>query len=132
VMELARWGGRLLEHPRRSDKRDIGWALLSMKRRYAGGLDFVAEVSTGGRVFELVFADRLGVAEKRSERATVRAHADDQETFFDVFFRGAPSSGLEESGLLYIKGDRRHWNAIVRAFAPPPGSKVATRTDARD
>ncbi|HEX7668139.1 MAG TPA: helix-turn-helix domain-containing protein, partial [Polyangiaceae bacterium] len=32
VMELARWGGRLLAHPRRGDRMDIGWALLSMKR----------------------------------------------------------------------------------------------------
>src|SRR5689334_25171292 len=67
VMELARWGGRLLEHPRRGDKRDIGWALPSMKRRYAGGHDFIAEVSVKDRAFELIFANRLGVEEKRSD-----------------------------------------------------------------
>jgi DNA-binding HxlR family transcriptional regulator len=127
VMELARWGGRLLEHPRRADKRDIGWALLSMKRRYAGGLDLVAEVSAGSRSFELVFGERLGVEEKRSERALVRAHAGDQETFFDVFFRGVPAKKLVDEGLLAVEGDQRHWNAVVRAFAPPPGSKVAPK-----
>jgi DNA-binding HxlR family transcriptional regulator len=127
VMELARWGGRLLEHPRQSDKRDIGWALLSMKRRYAGGLDFVAEVSTEARSFELVFADRLGVEEKRSDRAVVRARASDQEVLFDVFFRGVASQNLERKGQLSIDGERRLWTAMVRAFAPPPGSNVAPR-----
>lgn len=130
VMELARWGGRLLEHPRQGDKRDIGWALLSMKRRYAGGLDFVAEVSTANRAFELVFADRLGVQEKTSERAAVRAHAKDQEVFFDVFFRGVPTRELERKGLLSVDGERSFWTAMVRAFAPPPGSNVALRKDA--
>ena len=130
VMELARWGGRLLEHPRQSDKRDIGWALLSMKRRYAGGLDFVAEVSTRDRAFELVFADRLGVEEKRSDRALVRARASDQEVLFDVFFRGVPSQDLERRGELSIEGERRLWTAMVRAFAPPRGSNVALRKDA--
>jgi DNA-binding HxlR family transcriptional regulator len=129
VMELARWGGRLLEHPRLGDKRDIGWALLSMKRRYAGGLDFVAEVSVEERAFELVFGERLGVEEKRSDRATVRAHADDQEVFFDVFFRGVPTQELERQGQLSIMGERRTWNAVLRAFAPPPGSNVALRKD---
>jgi DNA-binding HxlR family transcriptional regulator len=130
VMELARWGGRLLDHPRQGDKRDIGWALLSMKRRYAGGLDFIAEVSTKERAFELVFADRLGVEEKRSERAVVRARAADQEVLFDVFFRGVPGRELERRGLLSIQGERRLWSAVVRAFAPPPGSNVALRKDA--
>jgi len=126
-MELARWGGRLLDHPRQSDKRDIGWALLSMKRRYAGGLDFVAEVTTNGRSFELVFADRLGVEEKRSDRAFIRAHAADQEVLFDVFFRGVSSQNLERRGQLSIEGERRLWTAMVRAFAPPPGKSVARR-----
>lgn len=131
VMELARWGGRLLEHPRRHDKRDIGWALLSMKRRYAGGLDFIAEVSVGERAFELVLADRLGVEEKPSDRAVLRARADDQEVFFDVFFRGVPTRELERQGLLHIEGDRRLWSALTHAFAPPPGTPVALRNDAR-
>ncbi len=130
VMELARWGGRLLEHPRQSDKRDIGWALLSMKRRYAGGLDFVLEVSAADRTFELVFGDRLGVKEKSSDRAAVRARATDQEVLFDVFFRGVPTRELERRKMLTVEGERSLWAAVVRAFTPPPGSNVALRKDA--
>ena len=36
IMELGRWGGRFLVDPRRDDRRNIGWALISMKRRYLG------------------------------------------------------------------------------------------------
>src|SRR5689334_24472172 len=89
VMELARWGGRLLAAPRPDDRFDVGWALLSMKRRYTGGeLDFAAEVTCGDRVFDLVFTPRgLAVAERPNERAPVRIRATDQEALFDVFFR---------------------------------------------
>src|SRR6478735_2738073 len=36
IMELGRWGGRFLDRPRASDTVNIGWGLLSMKRRYRG------------------------------------------------------------------------------------------------
>jgi DNA-binding HxlR family transcriptional regulator len=120
VMELARWGGRLLATPRRGDRFDIGWALLSMKRRYAGGSSFVAEVKCGERSFELGFGpERLDVTEKPSERATLRIRAEDQEVLFDVFFRGVPTAKLERRGVLAVEGDRQLWDTVLRAFAPP-------------
>jgi hypothetical protein len=106
-----------------------------MKRRYPGGADFVAEVTSGARRFELVFTpDRLGVEEKASERAVVRAGAGDQEALFDVFFRGVPSAALERRGALTVTGDRARWADVLRAFAPPagpsggsPGKRVSGR-----
>ena len=118
VMELSRWGGRLLMHPRKTDRRDIGWALLSMKRRYRGGLDLIVELTSGERSFELCLGERLGLEEKRSDRAAVRAHAPAQDVFFDVFFRGMPSRSLEQKGRLSITGDRALWDAVVGAFEP--------------
>ena len=121
VMELGRWGGRLLQQPRRSDHRNIGWALLSMKRRYVGGLEAIVEVEAGDRRFELTFSkERLGVEEKASERATARVRAGDPERFFDLFFRGASRAGLEQTGAMVISGDRETMLAALGALGVEP------------
>jgi DNA-binding HxlR family transcriptional regulator len=123
VMELARWGGHLLNHPRRGDRMDIGWALLSMKRLYRGSPVFVAEIECGGRRFELAFGgERLGVAERPAERASLKIRAADQEALFDVFFRGVRSAALERRGALEVTGDRAQWSALLGAFTPPVAS----------
>lgn len=126
VMELARWGGRYLEHPRKGDRLDIGWALLSMKRRYVGGEDFVAEIACGPRTFTLTLApDRLGVEERAAERPVVSVRAGDQEALFDVFFRGVPTATLERRGALVVSGDPARWDTLRRALSRPlngPGS----------
>ena len=74
VMELARWGVRhLLNHPRRGDRRDIGWALLSMKRRYLKQLGLRCRngrAGSGGSNSSSA-GEHLGVLERPSERAGV-------------------------------------------------------------
>jgi DNA-binding HxlR family transcriptional regulator len=123
VTELARWGGHLLNHPRRGDRMDIGWALLSMKRRYRRSSAFVAEIASGARRFELVFGgDKLGVAERPSENAALKIGATDQEALFDVFFRGVRAEMLIGRGALYVTGDRALWRALLGAFALPIAS----------
>jgi DNA-binding HxlR family transcriptional regulator len=120
VMELARWGGRYLANPRKGDRMDIGWALLSMKRRYRGGEDFAAEITCEGRVFTLTLDPvRLGVEERGAERARVRIRAVDQEALFDVFFRGVPTSDLERRGALEVTGERAGWTALRHALDNP-------------
>jgi DNA-binding HxlR family transcriptional regulator len=121
VMELGRWGGKLLQHPRRGDQRDIGWALLSMKRRYAGGLEAIVEIGAGDRRFELTFTmGRLRVEEKPSERATARVRSGDQERFFDIFFRGASLGALEQGGAIAISGERKTMLAALGALGVLP------------
>ncbi len=121
VMELARWGGRLLDHPRRGDRRDIGWALLSMKRRYAGGLNLVVEITSGRRSFELRLGpERLSVEEKASERATLRVRAPGQEPLVDLLFRGVSSGELVRQGKLTIDGAHADLSAVLLALSPAP------------
>jgi DNA-binding HxlR family transcriptional regulator len=129
VMELARWGGRLLAHPRRGDRKDIGWALLSMKRRYrepsaklASGRSsvFTVEIASGERRFELSLGgERLGVAEKASDDADLRLGAASQETLFDLFFQDVPAAALERRGRLVVLGDRTRLPELLGAFLPP-------------
>lgn len=123
VTELARWGGHLLNHPRRGDRMDIGWALLSMKRRYRQSSAFVAEIASGGRRFELVFGgEKLGVAERPCENAALKIRATDQEALFDVFFRGVRAETLIRRGALQLTGDGALWGPLLAAFAPPVAS----------
>ena len=123
-MELGRWGGRFLKHPRRGDRKDLGWALLALRRRYRGGAAFVAEFVAGDRRFELVLAETgLEVAEKAAEGAVVRARSATEDAFFDLLFSGVPLAHLEEKGRLSVEGDRSRWKELLRAFAvvPVPG-----------
>lgn len=128
LMELGRWGGKLLQHPRRGDQRNIGWALLSMKRRYAGGLDAIVEIEAGDRRFELTFTkERLRLEEKASERATARVRAGDQDRFFDLFFRGASHAALEQTGAIAISGERQTMLAALAALGARSSPVDASR-----
>jgi DNA-binding HxlR family transcriptional regulator len=124
LMELGRWGGRLLATPRRGDVRNLGWALLSLKRRYRGSVGAVLEIRAGRRCFELSFGDdRLEVQEKPSERAVARLTAADQQPFFELFFAGTPAAVLEERGALAVEGDR----TVVQAALASLGAALHRR-----
>src|SRR6187399_3778367 len=69
LMELARWGGRFMDRPGADDTFDVGWALLSLKRRYRGACELVAAFDVDERSFELVFDARyLAVTEGAATR----------------------------------------------------------------
>jgi DNA-binding HxlR family transcriptional regulator len=128
LMELGRWGWRLLATPRRGDVRNLGWALLSLKRRYRGGLVAVVEIREGRRCFELSFGEeRLEVTEKPSERAVARLSAADQQPFFELFFVGTSAMALEGRGVLTVQGDR----AVVRAALAALGASLEPQGPAK-
>ena len=47
MVELGRWGARFMDQPRRGDTTNLGWGLLSLKRRYRGGVRAVVEFRVG-------------------------------------------------------------------------------------
>jgi DNA-binding HxlR family transcriptional regulator len=118
LMELGRWGGPLLEHPRRGDTRNIGWALLSLKRRYRNGKSSGAvEVTAGARRFELAFgAGRLDVEERPSPRADVKIYAEDPETLFELFMKGVSPKVLQRRGVLAVSGDARLFEMLLASL----------------
>jgi DNA-binding HxlR family transcriptional regulator len=121
IMELGRWGGRLLATPRRGDVRNLGWALLSLKRRYRGGVAAVLEIRAGRRCFELSLGDeRLDVTERPSERAVARLSAGDQQPFFELFYGGVSAEALEKRGALTLEGDR----AVMRVALAALGASL--------
>lgn len=120
LMELARWGGRYLTKPRRDDRLDAGWGLLSMKRRYKGGVTLVAGVDVDGRWYSLSLEPTyLRVTDARPERPDVTVRA----TFMGLralLFADEPDvSALRASGAATIDGDPAAVAAFLGAFLPP-------------
>lgn len=127
IMELARWGGRFMDAPKKSDTVDPGWMLLSLKRRYVGGLDVVVGICVEKTWFTLTFEpDWLRVEKARPERSSASLHLSRGE-FIDVFVTGHAARAA------CIDGDARVIKRVTRALLPRrsanelPPSKVKTR-----
>jgi DNA-binding HxlR family transcriptional regulator len=116
VMELARWGSRfLVDGPASDDVLDIGWGLLSLKRRYVGGMRAVIELRVDERVFELALEpDYVHVTEGAAARpdATV---AGSSAAFRALFFGGAERT--RDTGELVEAGEQPGLELLRRAFA---------------
>ncbi|MFO0725380.1 MAG: helix-turn-helix domain-containing protein [Myxococcota bacterium] len=111
ILELGRWGSKLLEAPRRGDRRDPGWALVSMKRRFRPGPLLSLGLKVDERSFRLLGGEKLTIVE--GELAGVEAVLElTGEAFFALFFQGAALGSLEREARLRVQGDR----AIARAF----------------
>ena len=133
LMELARWGARFMDRPGAEDTFDIGWALLSLKRRYRGGLELVAGFDIGERSFELAFDARyLAVTEGAAARPSVTVRGD-IEAFRAWLFGRADADALRAEGALSVTGAERGWQALRTAFAAREVSseELATRGAAR-
>ena len=131
VVELGRWGANFMDQPRRGDTTNVGWGLLSLKRRYRGGVRAVVEFGVqerdGARRFELSFEDaHLHV----KERAAVRPQlvvTGTLEAFQAWLFKGVAASRLQGDGQLAVDGDPVVWRAVQQAFRPNDwkGARVA-------
>ena len=125
IMELGRWGGRFMDAPKASDTVNIGWGLLSMKRRYRGGLSDVVEFRIGERRFELAFeADYLAVQERDAVRPALRVSGE-LSAFQEWLFRGGALPKLRRTGRLRVEGAPFAYRRLISAFAPLPTRRAA-------
>lgn len=100
VMELARWGGHFMATVGDADRRDLSWALLSLKRRYSGGMEFRVGISLEGRSFELLFEkDKLWVQEREAVNPNLRLTGTEDELFALLFqSHWSPALRVEQRG----------------------------------
>ena len=118
IMELARWGNRFMTSPDEDDTLNIGWGLLSLKRRYRGGLSLVAEFRIGERCFELVFdPGYLAVNERPAARPGIVVSGA-LEDFRAWLFLGDKGAVLRQQRRLSVDGSDDDWAALLEAFAP--------------
>jgi DNA-binding HxlR family transcriptional regulator len=122
VIELGRWGANFMDQPRRADTVNPGWGMLSLKRRYRGGLNAVVEfrlrLHAGERRFELAFEEHhLHVKEREAVRPRLVITAP-LEAFQAWLFKGVPAADLQRGGTLTVEGDPGVWGAVQGAFRP--------------
>ncbi len=100
VLELARWGGRYMANPGPGDRIDLGWALLSQKRRYQGGLELTVGIACDLRYFELVFdREKLWVQEREAMAPQLSLTGNLEELLELLFFSHlAPGLRIEQRG----------------------------------
>jgi len=130
IMELGRWGGRFMTAPERGDTLNLGWAFLSLKRRYFGGLSCTVLVQAGERSFTLEFSPRyLNVEERAAERAELCLRGD-EATIRALFFQAVPLATLLKSGKLWSSGPKSLERALEHALEPPQpfGSSPGTQS----
>jgi hypothetical protein len=115
ILELGRWGGRFMDKPNPADTVNIGWGLLSLKRRYRGGLDLVIELRIGERHFEVALSPGyMRVTERASERADLVVSGQ-LEAFRGLLFGGASAKKLIAKGALSVC-DRKLFGNLLCAF----------------
>jgi DNA-binding HxlR family transcriptional regulator len=116
VMELGRWGSRFLGQPLPGDRMDIGWAMISLKRRYMGGLSLVAELAFGGRRFELSFSPNYLAVQERPASLPALVLRGDLAAFRALFWEKKPLSELWSQGKLSITGEDGLAARVLGAF----------------
>jgi DNA-binding HxlR family transcriptional regulator len=126
IMALGRWGGRYMDVPRRDDVADIRWPLLSLKRRYAGGIDALdVELRFGERRFLLRFEpDSLTVSERAGDRADLSIAIGEDQLRAALFGRGPSLKALARDHRIDIAGDPTAFARFAEAFTPLPAERA--------
>lgn len=116
LMALGRFGFRFMAAPKKGDKLDVGWALLSSKRRYTGKAEVTVELGFGERRFQ-VRAKRDYVDVREATPWEAEATIDTApEVFRALLHGGASAEAMEQSGKLRVAGSRDAWRRYQRAF----------------
>jgi hypothetical protein len=132
------WAARsaALDRPRAGDTVNIGWALLSMKRRYRGGRQMTVALEIDDRDrprrFELRLRPRrLEVLERSAENAQLTIRGKLPAIRELLFVEGTDPHKLVRAGAITVSGDGCRLDELLEAFLPPryahlpPGDDVA-------
>jgi DNA-binding HxlR family transcriptional regulator len=114
IHALGRWGWRRMGKPSARDRRNIEWLLVSLRRRYRGGVTLSVELEADGAPYHLVLrGDRAEIGRGRVPGADLHVRGKGTEIarlFLDGLPRDADASGIE------IDGNTRELRALIAAF----------------
>lgn len=119
LMLLADWGDRITLPVEPTDRLDLRWATLSLRRRYRGGFEGVVELTVTGTTAKSYFADADGnsmtVGEGRPRRPNLRVVSSDEESLLRVLMAGQPWEPLVATGTIEIDGARATFRKFLRS-----------------
>jgi DNA-binding HxlR family transcriptional regulator len=116
INELGRWGGALMDKPRRGDLVDLALGLLSLRRRYAGGLSFTVGLTAGERAFTLFLSPAKMIVQDEPAQRPALTLVGDEPTMRALFFQRADAAALRASGALTVTGTDADWRGFRAAF----------------
>lgn len=120
LMELARFGQRLAQRPGPHDRVELGWALLSIKRRYRGGDGRVVELRAGEQVFALTLLPAYLRVRRHAATAPQLVVTAAAEHLLAVLMAGADPAPLLARGAIVVAGEAGAWEELLGAFSPTP------------
>ena len=113
IVEMGRWGWESMkEGPAPSDAVNAGWLMISLKRRYQGGLSHRFEVRIGERCFEVTLTpERMLVRESAAVGAAFVLEAQRITDLAEVFYGGLPWRER-----LSLSGSEAYWSEVADKF----------------
>lgn len=116
IIELGRWGARVMGAPTQDDRFDPAWALISMKRRYRGGEHMRAQFDVGDRSFVVELEPgAMQVRERQTDAADLRFTAS-FEALRKWWFLAEPLSSLRDDEQVQVDGAAKQQRRFCRAF----------------
>jgi len=111
-----------MKAPKRGERVDVGWGLLSAKRRYRGGLVLSVELrlqlpKEGMRVFSLDFSPQYLQVQDRAAAAPDLVVTMAGEVFRAVFFGGGSVDGGINDGNIVVAGTSASLCAFKQALS---------------
>jgi len=128
LMELARWGSRYMREHKKKDRFNVAWALLSLKRRYVGGMSARVELRIDARTFELGLEPGYLSVSEGSAALPDLVVTGTLDAVRSWLFAGQDAHSLRGSGALEVEGDDSVFAALARAFAHEIPAEEASRT----
>ena len=117
IHALGRWGGHAMAAPEPEDERRLEWLLVSLKRRYQGGVDLSAEVIADEVPYQFVLTQESVDIQRGSVPNPVLRLRAKPEALARLFVQGLPPEGL--SADVQLDGGSDDLETLVAAFSTP-------------
>lgn len=128
IHALGSWGWKRMGVPAPQDRRDIEWLLVSLRRRYRGGVSVRAELRVEGVPYRIVLdgaAADIARGAATAPEITIYGSADPIARLFIL----GPSPELK--GAIEIKGSQKTFRTLLDAFTRGDASVVRLQTPGR-
>ena len=119
VLALGRFGARYLEAPpEEGEVTDLRWLLVSLKRRYRGGVSGARLTLISGDVpYAIGLEDAaIEVRDGAHEEPTLTVRADGPRPLQMLLIGRVPAKALLDAGEIELEGSRRELARVLRSF----------------